>query len=170
MLRPNWSYKPVGFINRCTYCIHIIINRRNEGERINCDKCGKIFSHKNSLRKHIKRTHGYKCEMCGVKANNETELKNHVEKVHRGTGNHFLASNPKRKSGESDHRNKSGGPESGLTGVKSVSDLRYSKSVAKCPYCGSSMLKSSLSRHFKRVHPDITNKISNVDTVNRVSL
>ena len=77
-----------------SYCNQIsdaqakIISKKSEKKIIKCDKCSKIFTRKEAIKKHIQSVHegerNFKCELCGKLFSAAQNLKRHQHLVHEG--------------------------------------------------------------------------------------
>jgi DNA-directed RNA polymerase subunit RPC12/RpoP len=57
----------------------------HEGKKYRCETCGKKYSAKSNLRRHVEAVHEgkkYKCKKCGKEYTNPSDLIRHVEAVH----------------------------------------------------------------------------------------
>ena len=57
----------------------------NENMQYNCDQCGKIFSKKSNLNRHIQSVHEnvqYKCKKCDKSYSDKSHLNAHIKSIH----------------------------------------------------------------------------------------
>jgi len=76
-------------IKRCDKCNVILIKNKTHDCRLDCKYCGKKFSHKATVSKHIKKYHAheiercfYECDICGLKFVQKKYLKSHIVNKH----------------------------------------------------------------------------------------
>ena len=76
------------FPNREDLTAHKTKEHPKRAEKLNCDKCGKLFDFKHQLKKHIKIVHDnirdQKCSHCDKSFKTKDVLKEHIASVHEG--------------------------------------------------------------------------------------
>ena len=69
-----------------------IANVRKSKEKSSCDKCGKSFANKYTLKAHVDGVHegkrSHKCEECNTIFKQKSDLKIHIKHVHRNIRDH----------------------------------------------------------------------------------
>jgi len=77
-------------IQRCDKCNKILRKNMIHDCRLDCKLCGKKFSHRDTLLRHIKHHHDpnpkkicfHECDICGSKFIKKQSIRNHMEKKH----------------------------------------------------------------------------------------